>query len=599
MRKQTPLLLVLSFLLPAGLRAQSVALPQTSVAGKPAYQLDRPVITPKVVAPTDVFPHPPLDIAAFGAKCNGVTDDTKAIQDAIDTACHSPAHPPVYIPTSANGCLFTRSMNITSGNGCVDIVLEGDIGARGRSGLVAKFPSTQRYPALDFLGCKRCGLDSVNLLIADGSYATLGVLDGLYGNTGDGSGFRCRDSTISTAYPGPSDVPAILIYMTDEDSFEDCHFNGSGAGAVIGNGMGRANSIVSEYGPIGRSINSMTQFSCRDCMFNGMQGGPALQLTGLSDTYTFSGKTYSVITDTSSNSGGVVELTTGTGQNTMAVQNFRIENQSRARNVCAIDFDSPRGDLQKWMGTLQLDTDYGFCTSRGTTQGLSNSVINVAGGKEAFNWSGALGNDIINWVNLKSLGTIGSVHASIFKLGTSVPVPTLLGRTRSVGSSEICNNSGCQFTDMTVDGELRLDPQSYPIVLNSGMSGQNIVTAAAPSSGNVTFSIPAANSNPVIPQKFAPAGECVSYIDSGSRQHFAKCGSRASGAVTLAAGKAAVATTAACNVSGNCLYYLTNCGGRGTVGMLSVGAIAPGSGFVINSSSGADTSRVCWAIKGN
>ncbi len=70
----------------------------------------------------------------------------------------------------------------------------------------------------------------------------------------------------------------------------------------------------------------------------------------------------------------------------------------------------------------------------------------------------------------------------------------------------------------------------------------------------------------------------------------------ASGVATLASGTATVATTAACAAGSTCNYQLTNCGVSGTQGMLSVGTVTAGTSFAINSSSAADTSKVCWRI---
>lgn len=65
------------------------------------------------------------------------------------------------------------------------------------------------------------------------------------------------------------------------------------------------------------------------------------------------------------------------------------------------------------------------------------------------------------------------------------------------------------------------------------------------------------------------------------------------GRATLVGGTATVNTTFA---SSNCEFFLTNRATGGTVGTLSVGTITDGSSFVINSSSGTDTSTVSWML---
>jgi Pectate lyase superfamily protein len=70
-------------------------------------------------------------------------------------------------------------------------------------------------------------------------------------------------------------------------------------------------------------------------------------------------------------------------------------------------------------------------------------------------------------------------------------------------------------------------------------------------------------------------------------------GSSYQGRATLTAGTAAVPTTAITAASN---VTLTNCGARGTAGILSLGPVVAGSNFVIKSSSEDDTSIVCWWI---
>ncbi len=70
----------------------------------------------------------------------------------------------------------------------------------------------------------------------------------------------------------------------------------------------------------------------------------------------------------------------------------------------------------------------------------------------------------------------------------------------------------------------------------------------------------------------------------------------ATGVTTLSSGTATVNTPAACTVGSSCNYQLTHCASSGTLGILSVGAVTPGTSFAIESSSNTDTSEVCWRI---
>jgi len=65
------------------------------------------------------------------------------------------------------------------------------------------------------------------------------------------------------------------------------------------------------------------------------------------------------------------------------------------------------------------------------------------------------------------------------------------------------------------------------------------------------------------------------------------------GRSVLVAGTVTVSTTA---VTATSDFQLTRCVTGGTVGHLSVGTVTAGTSFVINSSSGTDTSTVCWLV---
>jgi hypothetical protein len=76
------------------------------------------------------------------------------------------------------------------------------------------------------------------------------------------------------------------------------------------------------------------------------------------------------------------------------------------------------------------------------------------------------------------------------------------------------------------------------------------------------------------------------------------------GIATLSSGTVTVSNSTACTPSSTCVYNLTNCGLNSStaIGTLSIGTVAPGSSFVINSESSTaivvtgDKSIVCWQI---
>jgi hypothetical protein len=70
-------------------------------------------------------------------------------------------------------------------------------------------------------------------------------------------------------------------------------------------------------------------------------------------------------------------------------------------------------------------------------------------------------------------------------------------------------------------------------------------------------------------------------------------GSSYEGKATLSDGSVTVPNTAITTASN---VTLTNCGARGTPGILSLGTVNAGSNFTIKSTSASDASVVCWWI---
>jgi len=90
------------------------------------------------------------------------------------------------------------------------------------------------------------------------------------------------------------------------------------------------------------------------------------------------------------------------------------------------------------------------------------------------------------------------------------------------------------------------------------------------------------------------AGTTVQSVERTGKFKFPVGGAGAViGSAVLVTGTKTVSTTA---VTASSLIFLTNGLVGGTVGILSIGTITAGTSFVINSSSGTDTSTVNWWI---
>lgn len=86
----------------------------------------------------------------------------------------------------------------------------------------------------------------------------------------------------------------------------------------------------------------------------------------------------------------------------------------------------------------------------------------------------------------------------------------------------------------------------------------------------------------------------VAAIDKDGKLVWPTGGANAvAGRATLVAGTVTVSTTA---VEAASIIQLTRCVTGGTVGHLSVGTVTADTSFVINSSSGTETSTICWQI---
>lgn len=71
---------------------------------------------------------------------------------------------------------------------------------------------------------------------------------------------------------------------------------------------------------------------------------------------------------------------------------------------------------------------------------------------------------------------------------------------------------------------------------------------------------------------------------------------KSAGTAVLVGGTVTITNANAHSLANKGRYQLTNCANGGVIGILSVGTIVDATSFVINSSSAADTSTVCWLM---
>lgn len=488
---------------------------------------------------TDIMPHPPLNVRSYGAVGDCTTDDFAAIQSAITASCSSASHPPVYFPkTACGGYLVKDSLNITYGNNfCANVILYGDLAGAGNGkqvSIIGNFPSGKPYAVLDFLGCNACGFTNINIGIPNGSFAAAGFLNGLYGSTADGSNFRVEHSSVGVSFPGPSGVPAGIVYHTDENQFNDFIASGSSP-VVVGNTLGRNTSITSEYGTIGSTIDSMTQFTCHNCQFSGTSGLPTFQITSGAE-YSFTGKTYFNIDNATTNSGGILEITQtlASGGAIINCDDCRTENQNANLNgVCAINLDGTlfpsiggghfTGALNAFPFSGGTTSNYGFCSSS-TSDIISNLHFIGVAPPTLFNYSGTLASSsfFVSGSGTSAVGTARVVFNTVISPGNAQTFAQIMAGISSHAGSIVCaQNFQCSMTDLTVGmpyiGFNGITTNSVSFGNSAG--GQTFPNNLSTIASNFTYTIPAANSVWVVPLSSAPSGGCVGWIDSSGVQH--------------------------------------------------------------------------------
>jgi len=245
---------------------------------------------PSLSAGASNAPHGMLSVQSplCGAKGDGVTDDTNAIQACINYA--EAHHMNVYFPTSTRCYLVTHSLNLTRAS----ILLLGD----GRSGDGIRstlcHALVEPYPVLDFTGAGDAGIDGLNIVPQGNKFpnsrATAGVLfQPINGNQSYNS---IKNSVVAAG--NASTEAAVVDNGADQTYVGNSIFiAGAGAGYITGNGLGTATAVRSKFQsaqPV-ENVTYGTIFNMTIDTF-GASTVPPLQITGSSGGYNLSGGNY-------------------------------------------------------------------------------------------------------------------------------------------------------------------------------------------------------------------------------------------------------------------------------------------------------------------
>lgn len=188
-------------------------------------------------------------------------------------------------------------------------------------------------------------------------------------------------------------------------------------------------------------------------------------------------------------------------------------------------------------------------------------------------------------------------HGLSFKVGTVDIVANRLYKQHTDNTLIIAgdNETVPLFVPLTAE-KAGYPVQAVPLGLGVfTLTGSGAITAGAALSSAASGKVKAAvGGDPVVTHAYNTAadGELVSVVPAGSGDA-GGAAIVASGTAVLVAGTVTVATTA---ILATDVVQLTRQVTGGTVGHLTVGTIVAGTSFVINSSSGTDTSTVGWTI---
>jgi hypothetical protein len=197
-----------------------------------------------------------LNVLAFGAKCDGSTDDTGPIQTAINQARNSLTGASVVIPQGTPGCVVSR-LDVTNSQSHIRLVGGGSVNGN-QSALLCRERQADAGVCIDFSGSDSFNVE--NLKIVGGSTtATAPRVTVLMGKSTRSNGRLENGSQIawsSVSVVANGDY-GVYDYGGEVWSCEQCYFRGRGVADVV---LSEANSagISSAFASLEAPPVSMT-----------------------------------------------------------------------------------------------------------------------------------------------------------------------------------------------------------------------------------------------------------------------------------------------------------------------------------------------------
>ncbi len=197
-----------------------------------------------------------LSVLNFGAKCDGATDDTAAIQAAINAARSSATGATIVIPDSGHGCLISQ-LDITNSQSRIRLVGEASVNG-AQSYLLCRERMSDVGVCVDFSGTDSFNVENLQIIggITAATAPRVTVLLGKTrksdGTIGNGSEIGWSSVTIKT-----NGDYGVYNYGGEVWNCNQCYFVGEAVADVV---LSNANSagITSSFASLVSAPTSMT-----------------------------------------------------------------------------------------------------------------------------------------------------------------------------------------------------------------------------------------------------------------------------------------------------------------------------------------------------